>query len=636
MTRWLGVLAVFLCTATVAHADVNGFSEPEVPSITLVEPTARGLERIAGVWARRRQALERGDAAGVDSLLDEVVSLRRELGIQRLDALGVALVREADALRRDGKLDLAGRRLDAAERLAPGLPEIADARGTLAATQAPFAVHRRLLAGIEGARRRSQDFSRRMIQMSDATLSALIIGAALALLFLVAQLARYGVHLYHDLGRAFPSVLRPLLVASLALLAVLPLFYGFGPFLLVSPVLIVLWAYQGATERILSVVFAVGLAGSPWALRAADRLSEAGTGVGQALHALSINPLDERAEAQVREAVAADETDWYAQAVLGVALKRQGKAREAARLLSDAARVANDDDAAAAIWNNLGNTWFALGRPLAAQAAYEQATRLRRRDPIAWFNLHRLHQRSRQMPESEAALAKASASSATRVSDWNGDDDTGVNRFVVDAPLPDGLLVSRALDGLFRPSAFAHRVWQDFAGPLPEVAAAASGGAALLAFVLLFMLRERFSLSWPCARCGQQATVHLSQGRPDGPVCTQCDSLFVRNVPTDRRTRFEKESQIGRHQVVKAWARRIAAIVLPGFGPLTDGRPLRGLLLAGLAGWLLLRVWLPGGLLHEPFAPRLVVETWVYVGLGLVAVAWLATVVQTFRTKGVH
>ncbi|MCA9542957.1 MAG: hypothetical protein KC613_01165, partial [Myxococcales bacterium] len=603
MARWLPALATILCLTTTAFAEVNGFAEPEEASLTLVKPRPRGLERLAGLWGRRRGALERGDGEAVARITEEAAVLRRELGVQRLDAIGYALVREAQGAIAEGKVALASARLDAADGMAPGLPEIAETRAALASAESAFALHRVALFKVDGMRRQLGDFERRMLIYSDGILTALILGAVLGLLFLLAQLARYGLNLYQDLGQTFPSVMRVLLLAALGIAALLPIFYGFGPFLLVAPVLVALWSYQNLSERLVSVAVTLALGVLPWMLRAGDRLSDAGTGLEQAIHSLSINPYDARAEAKVEAAAAADEGDWYARAVLGLALKRQGRLREAAQLLTDAARTADDDRAAAAIWTNLGNTWFGLGRPQAAQEALEQATRLDRRSAIAWFNLHRLHLRRRQKPEAEAALGKATALDTTRVSEWAADDDAGLNRYVVDAPLPDRFLVGRAFDRLLEPSSFAHRVWRDLAGPLPELAAPAAGGAALLAFAFLFGIRRRMRLSWPCTRCGQRADVPLAQGHPEQPVCTQCDAIFVRNVPTDRRSRFEKESQVERFQGLVRWGRRLSAVALPGLGDLVRGRAARGLLLAGFAGWLGLRVLIPRGVLMTPYAP---------------------------------
>jgi tetratricopeptide (TPR) repeat protein len=591
------------------------------------------MTRLSRLWARRRVAMESDDNQEADRLLAEAIVLRHELGVQRLDPIAFALVREADAAIEAGAVTLAAARLDAAQQLAPKLPEVSEARARLAFAESPYALHRVAMSKVSALSFEWRDFQRRMLLLSDGLLTALVLGVVLGLLFLIAQFVRYGLHLYHDLGQAFPAVMRFVLLATALTVVVLPLFYGIGPFMLVFPAAIALWLYQTVSERAVMVALICALGLAPWVLRAGDRLSDASTGLVGALHALEINPYDQQARATVAAGAKADDADWHAQAVLGSALKRAGQLDEAAQMLSDAATIVTDRSLRGLLFVNLGNTWFGLGRPLAAEDAYRRAAKLLRSDPRPHFNLHRLYLRQRRMPEAEAAFKKASALASQRVAAWNQDDDPGLNRFVVDAPLPASVLTKRALSNLVEPASFAHRIWVGFAGPLPELTAPISAGVTLLACLLLFGLRKRLLLSWPCSRCGRRAEVVIYPERPDGPFCQSCEDLFVHNKPMDRATRFQKESEIERFGGLLRWGGRLCTVLLPGFGALVAGRTVRGVLIAGLALWLMLRLVLPGGVLFGPFSPEMASSMGHWIIVGALALLWLQAAYGVIRTR---
>ena len=122
-----------------------------------------------------------------------------------------------------------------------------------------------------------------------------------------------------------------------------------------------------SSERFVSLVCALFLGGTPWILRAVDRLSDAGTGVTQALAQLGANPTHVCASETVNAAVRARATDWEAACALGIAQKRQGKLDAAIRSLRQAAAAVPAGSAEAGlVANNLGNALFASGRPASA------------------------------------------------------------------------------------------------------------------------------------------------------------------------------------------------------------------------------------------------------------------------------
>lgn len=576
-------------------AAVGNPAETPDPSLTLLH-RSRGYAELVKLWKSRRAIIE-SEPERADEQFERVRRAAREAGVRRLDAFAVALLREAAEASDEGRFALAERRLSEADALAPGLPEVLDVRATVALDEAPWAVHRWVQLKVKGTLARIQDFQRRMLLISDVVLSALLALGFLVLLFAVTQLVRYAPHIFHDLGQAFPSTARLVLLAALGVLAAVPLVYGFGPILLLFPLAVIVWSYQSRGERVLSVFFVILIGATPWLLRIGDRLTEAGTGLTQAAHALSLNPSDSRA-LEVVEAAAQDD-DWLAQAVVGLAYKRLGRLADAEAALR-AALEPSKDQARGTIANNLGNVLFAQGKGKGADEAYEEARNLlpNRAEPA--FNQHRLYRRQGRGDEAETAMQVASGIDAQAVATWNGDDNLNLNRYVVDLDLPTVELVQRAVSDLVGPTALSRRAWVTLAGPVPTLIAPVGALAALLLFVVLFRLGPRLLVTFPCMRCGRPAPSYAGDGPPDHPQCEQCVNLFVRNVVVDRRVRFQKEQSIARLSTLRRWLTRGAGVVFPGLVDLIRGQALRGILAAAVAIVILLRLIQPDGLLVEP------------------------------------
>lgn len=619
--------------AAANPADAPAKREAANPAVALIAQ-GRGQDELLNIWRNRTGARDEPERA--EEQLDRLWRTAREAGITRLDAFAAALLREAETAARADDFATARQRIARAEQIAAGLPEILDVQASIALADAPWALHTWVKLHIKAFIARVGDFQRRMLMFSDFVLGALLILGLLGVLFTLAQFARHAIHLFHDLGTAFPSTMRIVLLVALALVLALPLIYGFGPVLLFFPLAIAMWSYQGRSEKVISALFIVFLGSLPWLLRMGDRLTEAGTGPTQALHALSLNPTDARALEAVEAAIAADPNDWAAQAVLGLTHKRLGRLDEAETALRAAIRGA-DGEAEGTIYNTLGNVLFAQGRATGAEEAY---TRARKRLPEAAepvFNLHRLYRRLGRGDDADAAIQAASVIDAQAVAAWSQDDEPYINRYVVDLDLPTATLTRRAMTDLFSPTPLARRAWVAVAGPVPEMTAPLAGLATLILFGALWSLRRRMKLTWPCYRCARPAPGPIADGPPAHPQCEQCVNLFVRNIPVDRRVRFTKEQTIARWSSFRRYATRLLGLTVPGLVDLVRGHALRGVLVAGVTAILALWLVLPDGLLLGPLVGfglddgALSLTRWVL--LALVAASWIMNVVRALRWK---
>jgi hypothetical protein len=208
-----------------------------------------------------------------------------------------------------------------------------------------------------------------------------------------------------------------------------------------------------------------------------------------------------------------------------------------------------------------------------------------------------------RLDKARERFGEASALDPERVARWNEDLDPNLNRFVVDMGLTADALTRREADALLAPSPLATRAWLRLAGPVPEAAAPMAAAVTMLAFAVLAGVRRRSVIVVPCSRCALAAEVHL--GAPESaPLCEQCQNLFIRNIPVDRRVRFEKEERIARYAAFRLWAVRLGALFFPGLASFLRGHAVRGCVVAGVAVFLILRLALPEGVLYEPYGGR--------------------------------
>ena len=596
------------------------------PSIAL-HTTIGSADRLANLWTLRRTKLADGDVESAAEKLAQIDSVKRDRGIERLDSLAISLIREAELAAAQGKADIARDRLASAQLVAPGLPGIDDARARIALELQPWAIHRWLQYKVRGVLSALDDFQYRALLLADGVLTILIILVGVGLLFLLGQLLRYGANLYYDLGSAFPKVMRLALIAAGGLLLFLPFYFGFGPLVVLFPLAVLIWPYQSTHERVIALLFICLLGAAPWMLRMGDRLTEAGTGVTQALHALSLDPSDAHAFRVVKRTVVEDPRDWHAQAALGMAYKRRGDVARAVKMLTLAAE-ASEGAAAGSVQNNLGNAFFAAGRAADAQTAYQAAQQANPSAAQPHFNLHRLYRRMARKQQAAEALSAATQLDAEAVARWNQDDDLSLNRYVIDMRLPANLLTKRAFTDLLAPTPLATRAWVLIAGPLPELTAPIGASATLLAYLLLLSMRRRLRLTWPCARTGRPVQVFMIHGRPDATFDDEYVAVFVHNKPSDRRDRFALEARMARFASVKRWITRACGLI-PGLVGMVRGRPIWGVFVAGLALFLGLRLAMPEGVLFEPITLTQSGSHWfVMVLLGLV---WAYSMFKAWR-----
>ncbi|MFT3915397.1 MAG: tetratricopeptide repeat protein [Anaeromyxobacteraceae bacterium] len=606
---------------------------PPAPTAELVReimPVKVTQDTLLAHWTARRVAVREGDPVKAEQAAQELLAVKRALGIDDLDAMSAAEVRESRrALQQNGS----ARALAHAELAVELAPDQADAHLALARARlahAPgdpgqvFAA----LGGALGAGARDPHTARAFV--------ADVVGAGLVAVFLAALavvtvlLARHLRRLLHDLQHLPLVGAAGVQAAFLALiLLAAPAVLGAGPFLVVAVWALASFMYQSARERLVTLAAVAAIAAMPWAAGVVARQTWWTGTLAEQIDAF------ERGSPSAEEAaaLAARANDAPAPAMVHAALgryhKRRGELDEALRLYQ---RAAEADPRAADVSVNTGNVLLLRGDVEGAKAAYLSATDRAGGDLVvlaaAHYNLSKLYLRTSDMEKSAAARERAESEGADFLRRYGSDDDFSANRYVVDVPVSRERLVTMARDEA-NPELVRNWLRARLAGTLPG--AWLTGASALLAALLgaSALAARRLMPSRACERCGGASCRRCD--RNAAGMCGACINVFTRKGVVDARDRLRKESEVRRHERWSRLSTRALAIAGGGVGQLWSGRPFLGTVLVLGMLFLAVVVGLWRGLLPPPLPTPYVLGGKLLVALPLGLGFWLVAVRDAFR-----
>lgn len=574
-------------------------AEPAVPAprLVLVEPESPSPvteERLRAHLEVRAAALRSGDEAGAELALGLLEEARDALGTPNAIFAAVVLVEEAQEARAAGASEPALERARRALRLAPDL-------------LAAHWLHIQLL--IDQDATRLARISQAVLQMGAAWLRSfrnqVHLGTILVGLLLLAVVSTFtvvgaaflGRHLpyqAHDLSRGLPRVIGSGEMTLLMLLGILlPGALGLGWPASIALGLGVTLAYQTSTERSLSVLGVLLVAGAPWLAGAAAPLVAFHGSRVDHLAAVLEEALAEPSETALRAHLNEQPDDGLVHLVLGVRAALRDDLATAEDQLTAAKRARPAD---VAVLNDLGVVQYRRGEHEQGERHLRAAAGRSAHQAEPHLNLSLIAAERGDFGGAERSLRAAQANDAALVKRIEAKAGIAVERRLSMIHVAPGLLWGE----LYRLDeaelgATRSELWQRLGGDGPIWTVPALGLLALALGLLGFRTVDR---SRPCVKCGQPASSSASGG-----LCAQCQSVFMKTQSVSTKARHSKERQIFRRQQLVRWGHRLAALI-PGLSSLLSGRTLYGfgaLLLFFLAlGLLLARSWLWVHAWHVP------------------------------------
>lgn len=475
----LGLL-LLLCAATPAAAQSSGMS---AAGIELTRSVQQSLKRLQEEWLQWTGAYIAGNAERAEEEQRQIAATVRQVGFHRVADFSLAAVAQALEAAAAGDTDRAAWVLEAAEQFDPGRPETSFAAARLARGQGRWA--RYVSLSIEGYRRLFRS-SHREVLVAGLLLWGLAVLLVACALFVLLEIAIRGSALYRDLHGALARRLGGGGAHALALaLLVGPLALPAGPLLALLLWSILLWGYQGRSERIVSAIAWLVVGVAPIVADAqVSRIAIAQSPPARALAAFADGRLYGGFFSDLAVLKSALPDDPAVVELTGDVHRTLGQWEVARRLY---ARVLEAEPQNIPVLLNLGAYYFRKGDYARANQEFLAAADVAPPSAAAFFNLSLGYSESYLFDDSTEALARAKQIDAESVDEW------------VKTPNPNRVLT---LNGSLSRSAEIRgklaAVWSSDGAVASRLSAlrrrgslAAALGAALAAIGLHFVRRRR-------------------------------------------------------------------------------------------------------------------------------------------------
>ncbi len=571
---------------------------------------ARISQDLVQLWGQRASAMASGDDRRVELANAAYVRAMRDSGVNQIESASFALIEEIDAALEREEVREASARLDLLAEISGSLPEGYWARSRVQRAENLFGAHRWALSWWRGVWARVTSPDRASLDALLLVKAALLFCSLIAGVFIVAQTARYGLHIILGAANVLPGAYGwgSSLVTFVCLLGGTLYFLGPISGLCLWCGLLVIYQSPGERIGIACLMGAVLLA--PYSFRLVDQ------GVERAVH--EVSGLYKKTHNVAARYELGRHDEALAQIVDGISYKRIGEYTRAKMTLERAVGLVDGNRALeASLHNTLGATYFGLKEWAKARTHFDKAMQLAPGSAAPVFNLHRVHAELGDKEESEAMARVASRLEPRAVVRWQAEEGGQLNRVIIDLEPSRAafvvLMAERAWVALKEPSS----IWTKLVGARVVPAVSVSAGLCLIFMFVVGRLRSRLRIEWPCDRCALPVPVRLVDIDLTSPVCEQCTNIFLRTVPVDRRVRYAKETMVTRWATARRWLTRTVSFVAPGISQLVRGDFGSGVRLASV-GCLAATVWvLPGD--------------WAFVGgFGQASAAWGWTAVVVY------
>jgi len=583
-----GLAAPGVDQATIRlHAAPGDAAEPAQTDAVRIGAPLRGFDyesfqgRLEALWFERKTLLASGRGDDARKVLEQLRSLCAEEGVRRLEPVAGALLVEA---RRDvaaGRYEEALAALHVADALDPDSPRIQLLRAS-AHWRGERSVSSTLRALAAAAR---STLARAIQELSLFPQLAFLIGLAVAgavAVFALAMVLRHQACVRHAAEERTRRLAAGRLSPALGWAALLlPLWTWVGAAWLPLYWILICFRFMSRRERLTAaaLLILVALAVPAYAIGVALFGMAADPAVRTTLLSLG-GEYDPNRLARLRQLVEAHPQEPVYRFLLA-GLYKSGRHFEQA--FDEYRRVLEIDPTLQAVYNNIGNIFYATGQYDQAIVAYGKALAQGPESFHARFNLHLAQSESFRFKEAEASLEAARKVDAKRVARLLSRTDGRPT--VHDDSLEIGTVWAAAISG--------RRPLQVEGGGRSTAAAGAGPLADPIGWLALATLVGCGATLWrertrpvprSCIRCGQAFCERCKRTRrgEGREYCTQCLHLFVLSKGLAPAAKAAKLHAIERFERRTRRVRRLGSLLVPGLGQLLRGRTVRGVLVVAL------------------------------------------------------
>ncbi|HEY5657207.1 MAG TPA: hypothetical protein VIY27_05415 [Myxococcota bacterium] len=451
--------------------------------------------------------------------------------------------------------------------------------------------------------------------------AALVIGSLLAIF--VAGLSA-AAHAAHDMGHLV-SAHTPAFAqfAMLGVLLLAPLALGEGFLGVTLAVLAMAIVYARPRQRVaLGLAAAVLVAGLYPVARSAGAILEAfpADPVARAAYTSAQGLASPLEVARLR---AAAESDPLAARGLAIHARRTGNLGTADALYQ---KLLEEEPADLVLMNNAANIRLELGHMESALELYRRAMEIEE-SPVVLFNLSQAYGRAFQVDDLNLTLAQAQAVDSQLVAELMALQGGESEGFVVDLPLPNGIMWKRALE-----SERGQGIAAEFRAPIAPGRLGRDVESLAMAAVLIVLgaslFGARFDPARWCSRCGARMCPRCDAASADGDLCESCTRLFLQPEKTDRKLRLARVNELREREERLDRIAALTSMLIPAAAGLLAKRPLASLLGGFFAALALCSLVWKGGVVPDPLVAGSAASL-VFIGIAVFAFLAYAAVVAT-------
>lgn len=596
---FLGTVLSICWLSELANAQEHSLDRPrqtavvEGPVLTPVELEERWL----AFWGAE-------DESEQDEAFESFLSCARELGVPNLRNHSRLLL--LSAAQRGSDRDVS-RLVAFAARLSMDSPEAAFFEASRSFRSAPWNVPATVSQLVTGASQSMDYASDRIIFELHLYRVVWYSMLGLTVLFLLSQLGRHFKFAAYDLASVFSHVV-PVLWAGLVIgcAALLPAILFRSPLMAIGLGFVAVWAYQGRSERIVSILVFAGLLAMPLLAQRIGGLVASSASVSSFLQEAQDSPCDGRCRSQLTNLTEHPTFGPYAGYTRALLLTRQG-GEDDLRSAWDLLDEQRFDEQAQPSADLLRATILALsGYGGDARGDYQELVDAESLTSdqlvVAHFNLARVFEDLGSAESRDEHLSLAREHDHEKVLEAIRVGDRRTNLWLMTTGMPSEVLYSMAvrLDSEAAWSARDER-WSSLAGHVAPTVMQIVLLCFLCFCLLLTVLRRQIKPSKGCPKCGSVMSIRETPTEAGAGYCCDCYQLFMEGASLNAQERLSFEKSVELHQ--HGLRRRIVIgnVAASGAGFLLSGRAWLGapLLALGVLGFVLLTC--PTTALPSPF-----------------------------------
>ena len=432
-------------------------------------------------------------------------------------------------------------------------------------------------------------------------LAALSVAIAI---FIFISIVKYLLPLHHLLTHIFPKYFSPFSILVIIIAVPITGFLLLGPLSIILSTAFLFWIFYKPSEKVITALLLLLLTALPFLFYLPSFPVNYQGSTERQLLKTRLSP-DYASNIRILEEILKkNPQDSEAKLILALLNKNLGNLRTSIDLLNEIIKSKPGWDKPLV---NLGNIEYINGRFNSAIAYYNRASSANEGNFLAKYNLGKALYKVTRIEEANQALNSATNIDSKKFKLYEDISDPKIPvKYVFDEEITRRDLAER-IRALQKPDKrIRNNLWyrSRLFNSKPETLSIIS---LIFIFFLIILSKFQGRIIPPrtCEMCGSAFCKRCSQVSNYRDICSPCHYIFVIKEGTDEEFKAKKEKEEARHKFFTNIFKSYSSFLIPGFGHLYSGRTATGLFFIFLFLWIIARLFLPDGLIADPYSVSL-------------------------------